>query len=120
MSQGKAFRSGPWVRQPRSSTSESDTTHGNPDRVGIDARPAHTGSGGRRTTWVRGRGLDDLNGRLQQSLFGVWDFTGSTDGNFCDRVLSRDRITPSDAGESPGERVFVRTRWARSPFFCLD
>ena len=35
MSPGKASRSGPWVRQPRSSTSESDTTHGGPDLVGV-------------------------------------------------------------------------------------
>jgi len=50
---------------------------------------------------VRGRGLDDLNGRLQESLFGVWDFSGSADGSFCDRLLFRDCIARSDAGNLP-------------------
>src|SRR6202035_1286567 len=66
-------RSGRWVRQPRSSTSESDTTHGvDPIGYRVHARPAQTGYGGRRTTWVWGRGLDYLSGRSNKSLFAVW------------------------------------------------
>ena len=66
---GEALLSGQWLRQPRSSTSESDATTCDRDPVEVSDRPAHTGSGGRRTSWVWGRGLDDLTGRSKDSLF---------------------------------------------------
>ena len=75
MLQGMALRSGRLLRQPQSSTSESDATCDRrwglfaEARGAFSAQPAHTGSGGRITSWVWGRGLEKFNGRFQDSLF---------------------------------------------------
>src|SRR5258706_1270362 len=73
-SQGKVFRSVLSVRQPRSSTRESDTNMCGPGAYRVIARPTHTGFGGRRTSWVWGRGLDHLCGRSLKSFFAVWGY----------------------------------------------
>src|SRR5258708_19849616 len=87
-SQGKAFRSVLSVRQPRSSTRESDTNMCDPVIYGVNARPARTGFGGRRTSLVWGCGLDHPGGPLHKCFFAVWGYAppALTRG---DRVFSR-------------------------------
>src|SRR5208283_1035025 len=76
MLRGKASHSGLLLRQPRSSTSESDATTCDHDpvcpfgnRYVLHVRPAHAGFGGRITSWIWGRGLAPINGRSKDSLF---------------------------------------------------
>src|SRR5271166_1881836 len=76
MLRGKASRSGQLVRQPQSFISESDAACDREAALGARigreakyARPDHTGTGGRITTWVWGRGLEPIDGRSKDSLF---------------------------------------------------
>src|SRR5215470_2530011 len=67
-----ACRSDLLLRQPRLSTNESESTRANPAPPEACAKkPAHTGTGRRRTTCAWGRGLEAFTGRSQKSLFSV-------------------------------------------------
>ena len=77
------------------------------------SRPAHTGYGGRRTTWVWGRGLDLVNGRSNKSLFAV---QASARSVFVDRglcVVAHVRLASVLARRRVDSRTFLRALPAR-------